>query len=166
MGSGKSSVGRPLAARLGRPFVDNDAQVLAREGRRVDEIERTGGPDAVHTAEAAALLAALERSEPSVIAAAASTIESEECRRAMAGAALVVWLHADPAELAVRLRHPGHRPELGAPPGEIVGLQARIRDPLYREAADLVVETGGRRPEEIATRLADGVAAMQRVEET
>ncbi len=157
MGSGKSSVGRPLAARLGRPFVDNDAQVLAREGRMVDAIERSGGTEAVHAAEARALLAALDRTEPSVIAAAASTIESEPCRRKLRSVARVVWLHADPAELASRLRRPGHRPALGAQPSEVVAGQAATRDRLYRAAADVVVDTEDRRPGEIAAELAGRV---------
>src|SRR5689334_14413518 len=59
MGSGKSTVGRPLAARLDRPFVDNDDRLAARTGQTAREVAAAEGADALHAREAAVLVDAL-----------------------------------------------------------------------------------------------------------
>src|SRR3954462_2103590 len=60
MGSGKTSVGRAVAARLGWPLLDNDAQILAATGRPSPAIFREGGEDALHAAERQAFTAAVD----------------------------------------------------------------------------------------------------------
>src|SRR5262249_45956694 len=75
MGSGKSTVGHALARRLGRPFVDNDEALEARSGRSARAIADADGADALHRLEAQALVDALARPEPAVVAMAASVVE-------------------------------------------------------------------------------------------
>src|SRR4029078_8422990 len=89
MGSGKTTIGMPLAAALHRPLVDNDAQRLARAGATAAEAAARDGVDAMHAAEADALRAALDAPEPSVIAAAASTIAASAARTATRRATVV-----------------------------------------------------------------------------
>ena len=141
MGSGKSTVGVPLAASLHRPFVDNDAQLLERAGTTAAELAAREGVDALHEAEAEALLAALRVPEPAVIAAAASTIGRPTVRDALVGDAFVVWVRAAPAVLAARMPQSETRPFSGEEPSRLVAQQSRERDPLFAQIADLVVES-------------------------
>ena len=59
MGAGKTTIGKPLAERLSRPFVDNDELLFRRTGRNAAEIEASEGADALHREEAGALLDAI-----------------------------------------------------------------------------------------------------------
>lgn len=141
MGSGKTTVGRRVAQRLGRPFLDSDAQVEARTGRTVAEIWRADGEPAFRKLETEALADALANEEPSVIAAAGGVVISDENRRLLKDhAGTVVWLRARPEILAGRARHGTHRPLLDEDP---VGTMRRLeeaRRPLYEEVADSVID--------------------------
>ena len=95
MGSGKSTVGAALASALGRPFLDNDAQLHAATGSTAAGIAARDGIDALHEQEARLVRTALGDGGGSVIAAAASTIADPAVREALAAGAFVVWLHAD-----------------------------------------------------------------------
>jgi shikimate kinase len=141
MGSGKTTIGVPLALALGRPFVDNDAQLLARTGSTAADLAARAGIDALHAAEAEALLSALAQSTPAVIAAAASTIVDAGVRHALGRAAFVVWVRASPNTLAARLARPSERPFAHVDPATLVAEQGRERDPRFEEVADLAVES-------------------------
>jgi shikimate kinase len=81
MGSGKTVVGRRLAASLGRPWRDSDREIEAATGLTVRQLRDRDGVDAMHALEARHLLEA-RAAEPSVINAAASTIDVPGCRAA------------------------------------------------------------------------------------
>ena len=102
MGSGKTTVGRLVAQRLGRRFVDSDEQVEARAGRTVREIFEAEGEAAFRALEAGALAEALAAPEPAVVAAAGGVVLDPGNRRALREAATVVWLRAGPGVLASR----------------------------------------------------------------
>ncbi len=137
MGSGKSTVGARLAARLGMPFVDNDVTLLRRSGRTARDIERSEGFDALHRAEADALLEAIEH--PAVVAAAAGAVLEPDVVQALRNAN-VVYLRADPGALAQRLREDdGYRP-IGGAPDALLREQFDARDDAYRALASLVVD--------------------------
>lgn len=112
MASGKTSLGRALAAELDRPFVDNDDQLLAMTGCTAREYEAAHGRDALHEVELAALRHALASEQPSVVAAAASTIDTPAGRDAIVDRAHVAWIDAPPAVLASRVV-----PDGGSRPG-------------------------------------------------
>ena len=95
MGSGKSTIGTGLAARLGMPFHDNDHLLALRTGRTARAIENDEGLDALHRFEAAVLVAALDDPRPSVIAAAAGAVLEPEVAAALA-AHDVVYLSVSP----------------------------------------------------------------------
>ncbi len=138
MGSGKTSVGRLVAQRLGRPFLDSDAQVEARTGRTVREIFETEGlgEAAFRALEAEALAEALARPEPSVIAAAGGVVLDPSNRARLRALATVVWLRAHPAVLAARVTTGEHRPLLGDDPLEVLERMDDERRRLYQEVAD------------------------------
>jgi shikimate kinase len=145
MGSGKTTVGRLAAERLARPFVDSDAVIEARTGRTVREIFASDGETAFRDLEAAVLVEALASSVPAVIAAAGGVVLRPENRSALDQAdARVVWLCADPAMLAERVRSGGHRPLLDDDPEGTLRRMWADRHPLYRQVADAIVGVDGR----------------------
>jgi len=140
MGSGKSTVARQAAERLGRRVVDSDAVIEAQTGRTVREIFAAEGEPAFRELESNVLLAALSDPEPLVIAAAGGVVLSAENRSALkAASARVVWLCADPETLVERVRGGGHRPLLDGDPAGTLQRMFDARAPLYKEVADAVV---------------------------
>lgn len=145
MGSGKSTVGRIVAERLGRPLFDSDAMIEQRTGRTVREIFADEGEPAFRTLETAALVDALATDTPAVIAAAGGVVLRDENRRALADArARVVWLRADPATLVDRVKAGMHRPSLDVDPEGTLRTMHDTREALYREVATCVVSVDGR----------------------
>ena len=141
MGSGKTTVGRSLAAALGRPLVDSDAQVEARTGRTVREIFESDGEAAYRVLEREALVDALAEAEPSVVAAAGGVVLDPGNRAVLQEAGTVVWLRARPEVLARRVSAGrDHRPLLGDDPLAALQRLDAERRPLYEEVADLVVD--------------------------
>lgn len=102
MGSGKTTVGRLLAQRSGREFIDNDMQLAAMTDRTAREVQAEEGPDALHALEARALADALDEQRPAVIAAAASVVDDPSLRARLHDRSVVIWLRADVEELADR----------------------------------------------------------------
>jgi len=153
MGAGKTTLGRKLARRLGRPFIDSDQQIEQRTGRTVREIFEADGEPTFRRLEAEALDDALSTSSACVVAAAGGTVLSEENRSRMQRAGTVIWLRADPAELAERVRNGVHRPLLADDPAQVLrDLDADRRD-LYAAVADHIVDTTGRAPDDILAEL-------------
>jgi len=138
MGSGKSTVGRGLAASLGWPMLDNDAQIRAATGRDGPTIFREDGEDALHRAERDAILAALRTPGPAVVTAAASVVDEPEVRAALQPA-YVVWLRARPATLARRIGG-GRGRRADAVDDAWLADRARDREPRYRAIADQIVD--------------------------
>ncbi len=145
MGSGKTTVGRALAARLGRPLLDSDAMIEDREGRTVRDIFGDDGEDAFRTIETEVFVQSLARPDPAVIAAAGGVVLRKENRDAMrVSGARVVWLRADPAVLLERVKAGPHRPLLDDDPAGVLQRMYTERQELYREVADAIVTVDGR----------------------
>jgi shikimate kinase len=150
MGTGKTTVGRALAEVLGWPFSDSDAAIERERGSTVQELADEIGVEEMHELEARHLLRALEAPEPSVIAAAASTIDDAACRAAVAAPGVrTIWLRADPDVLARRFDRQRHRPRFGRSPRDLLAEQAGERDALFRSLDPIEIETGEKSPAEV-----------------
>lgn len=169
MGSGKTTVGRRLAARLGRGFVDADEALEQIADRSIAEIFETDGEAAFRALEADVLEELLEHHEPTVVAAGGGVVLHPGSRaRLRRSSVTTVWLDASPAFLASRVKPKAHRPLLSD--GSARDVLARLhaeRAPLYAEVADLTVDVepfhrGGDRPKErLAEQLAHLVSAHE-----
>lgn len=141
MATGKTSIGRPVAAELGRDLTDSDSWIEGRTGRTVRELWEEGGEAAYRPLELQHLLEALDATEPLVVAAAAGTILEPDARSRLVGAAaFTVWLRADPAWLAAKAGDKDHRPLLGDDPLGVLTRMHEERKGLYGEVADLIVD--------------------------
>jgi shikimate kinase len=158
MGTGKTTIGRLLAERLQRPFRDSDEMLEARAGRTAAQLKDEVGEDEMHRLEADTLLAALDEKGSSVITAAASTIESGECRERLAGADVaVVWLRASPTVLARRFASSPHRPAFGSDVEGFLRDQAERRDPLFASVDPIAIDVDDGTPDEIADRISQSL---------
>jgi shikimate kinase len=145
MGSGKTTVGRIIAERLGRPLFDSDAMIEARYGRTVREIFADDGEAAFRDIETEVLLDGLNSETPSVIAAAGGIVLREENRAALkAMNGRVVWLCANPDALVERVKTGQHRPALDNDPHGVLHKMFAEREGLYREVSHAIVRTDGR----------------------
>lgn len=158
MGSGKSHVGRLLAARLALEFVDVDARIEAVAGNPITAIFAAEGEAGFRIRERTALAEALAGSGQ-VIATGGGAVLDAGNRAAMREAGRVIYLQVEPGEQLRRLADDGGRPLLAAADRarRLADLQAQ-RESLYREVAGIVIETGGRPPEDIADALATAFA--------
>jgi shikimate kinase len=153
MGAGKTTLGRRLARRLSRPFIDSDQQIEMQTGRTVREIFESDGEAAFRALETEALADALSTPSPSVVAAAGGTVLRDVNRDRMREHGTVIWLRADPSELAERVRNGTHRPLLAEDPAATLHRLDAERGDLYRDVADHIVETSGRAPDDIVDEL-------------
>ena len=153
MGSGKTTVGRQLAGRLGWDFFDSDAMVEASTGSTVPELFAERGEEAFRAEEGRVLAEALAATSPAVVSAAGGVVLAAENRRLLAARAVVVWLRAEPSTLATRVGSGTGRPLLeDDPAARLVELDA-VRRPLYEEVADVVVDVDGVDPEQVTDRI-------------
>jgi shikimate kinase len=139
-GSGKSTVGPELAARLGVPFVELDAEIERREGRPVREIFAEEGEARFRELEAAALIDAARR-DPSVVSCGGGVVLEPANRVTLRATGEVVFLSVPIEVLRSRVAPSGDRP-LIRHEGDLERLFAE-REPLYREFAAHVVDATG-----------------------
>lgn len=159
MGSGKSSVGRELAARTGWPFHDNDALLERATGRTARELA-ANGEAVLRAAESAAVRAGLEVPEPAIVASAAGVVIDPADRSRLSDEDAVTWLRARPETLRQRLATADndHRPWLDRDPGAWLRETDALRAPLFEAVADLVIDVDELRPDEVAERILAAVA--------
>jgi len=142
MGAGKTTIGRSLARRLARRFIDLDHELESRCGVRIPTIFEIEGEQGFRKREAAVLEAYTGMSAV-VLATGGGAVLAAENRRMLAERGVVIYLRASVDELMRRTARDRNRPLLATPNprATLVSLLAD-RDPLYQEVADLVVDTG------------------------
>jgi len=142
MGAGKSTVGKLLAKKLGRRFLDADHVIEERCGVKIPVIFDMEGEAGFRKREAQAIKEITAEKEI-VLATGGGAILLPENRQALSKGGTVIYLHANPLELFHRTRGGEGRPLLKQGDAKkILDNLYSIRDPLYREIADHVIETG------------------------
>jgi shikimate kinase len=153
MGCGKSTVGRRLAATLGRAFIDADKELEARCGVPITTIFELEGEPGFRRREAA-LIAELTERSGLVLATGGGAVLLPENREALHARGLVVYLKAGVADLWARLRHDKSRPLLRTPdPRRRIAELVEARDPLYQACAHIVIPTGRQPVERVVTQI-------------
>jgi shikimate kinase len=150
MGVGKSTVGRRLAARLGLPFVDADAEIEIAAGMAIADIFALFGEDYFRDGERR-VIARLMDGKPKVIATGGGAFVNDDTRALILRDALAVWLKADLEVLVDRVTRRDTRPLLRQrDPAEVLAELAAKRDPLYALAP--VHVASNRAPHEATVR--------------
>jgi shikimate kinase len=150
-GSGKSTVGREVAGRLGAPFVDLDEEVERRSGATVSQIFASEGEAGFRTLEARALVDA-SRQDPSVVACGGGVVLEPANRITLRNTGTCVYLHVPLAVLEERVEPAADRPLIRAE-GDLERLLVE-REGLYREFAGHVVDGSGD-PGEVADAIVE-----------
>ena len=158
MGAGKSTIGKYLAQHLKLRFADTDAEIEARTGADIPWIFDVEGEEGFRDREQL-VVEEMTLWDGVVLATGGGAILRPENRRALASRGFVVYLYATVQEQVRRTRRDRRRPLLqkGDPEAVLRSLMA-VRDPLYREIADHIIETDGCSPRTVAQRL---VAELQ-----
>ncbi len=141
-GSGKTTVGRQLARRLQLPFVDSDHEIEVRIGCSIREFFEREGEERFRDIEEE-VLDTLSQGSAKVLSTGGGAVLREANRQHLHGRGRVVYLKSTPEELFRRLRHDSNRPllQVADPLLKLKNLYAE-RDPLYREVAHFLLETG------------------------
>ena len=161
MGAGKSTVGKALARRLGREFIDCDREIVERTGVPIATIFEIEGEAGFRRRESA-VLAEFATRRGAVVATGGGAVLAQDNRRLMREHGTVVYLHAALDHLHERTRHDNSRPLLAR--GDRRAMLAALleaRDPLYRETAHLVMESGTPSAGSLAGRIAQALEALE-----
>jgi shikimate kinase/3-dehydroquinate synthase len=156
MGAGKTSIGRRLAARLGLPFKDADAEIEQAAGCSVQEIFARYGEMAFRDGERR-VIRRLMSGPPTVIATGGGAWMDPQTREAVAEAGISVWLRCPIPVLVRRVRGRDHRPLLrDGDPAEILNRLAAARHPFYA-MAEITVDCTDERPDVTTARVMDAI---------
>lgn len=153
MGSGKTAVGRQLAAILQVPFLDSDAEIETRTGAEIalifDKEGEAGFREREHE-----VLADLVTQEPAVLSTGGGAILRADNRELLKAGGAVVYLETSVAQQVSRVRSSRQRPLLtGVDPALRLAELMAFRAPLYAEIADVTVRTDGRRVKSVAEQV-------------
>jgi shikimate kinase len=153
MGAGKSAVGRQLARTLHLTFMDSDDEIESRTGVDIPFIFEKEGEAGFRRREAAAI-DDLTKIDGVVLATGGGAIVDPESRSRLGGRGFVVYLFTTVEQQFARTSRGRERPLLeNGDRREILEGLLNDRDPLYREIADLVVETDGRKVHSVANEI-------------
>lgn len=164
MGAGKSTIGKYLARHLGLEFVDTDTEIEERTGADIPWIFDVEGEEGFRDREQQVVEEMTAR-DNIVLATGGGVVLRPDNRRVLAARGFVIYLYATVDEQVRRTRRDRRRPLLQkGDPEEVLRRLMGIRDPLYREIADHIIETDGCSPRTVAQRLVrelqeDGSAA-------
>lgn len=142
-GAGKSTIGKLLARRLGLSFVDTDHVIEQRLGCPIRAFFEQQGEDAFRDVEQAVIEDLTAPGHTGVLATGGGSVLREANRQRLREACHVIYLRTSPDQVFHRLRHDRKRPllQVDDPLARLRALHTQ-RDPLYRQTAHLVMDTG------------------------
>ena len=153
MGAGKSTIGKYLAQHLKLQFADTDTEIEERTGADIPWIFDVEGEAGFRDREQQ-VLEEMTLRDHIVLPTGGGVVMRPENRQALGSRGYVVYLHATVDEQVRRTRRDQRRPLLQkGNPEEVLRNLMAIRDPLYREIADHIIETDGSSPRAVAQRL-------------
>ena len=162
MGAGKTTVGRQLARRLGRAFLDSDHEIVERTGVPVSTIFEIEGEEGFRRREAQTI-AELTAMPGIVLATGGGAVLDPDNRRHLRDSGWVAYLNVPPALLYERTRHDRNRPLLQtADPHAKLTELFQQRDLLYRQVADIVIQSGKQSAHALMLHLADEIEAFRK----
>ena len=153
MGAGKTTIGKLLAKRLKKTFIDTDHEIEHRTGVRIPLIFELEGEAGFRERESA-LIRELTQRQDIVLATGGGAVLRKENRDALMQGGTVVYLNAKIEDLWQRTQHDKNRPLLQTqdPKAKLTELFIQ-RDPLYREIADMVITSGQQNVQHAAREL-------------
>ncbi len=155
MGAGKSAVGRQLARLLHLDFLDSDDEIEARTGVDIPFIFEKEGEAGFRKREAK-VVDELSQREGIVLATGGGAVLDADSRSHLGARGVVIYLYTSVAQQLSRTRHGRERPLLmQGDAEETLEKLLTHRDPLYREIADLVIDTDGRRVKAVAREIVE-----------
>ncbi|MGH8853708.1 MAG: bifunctional shikimate kinase/3-dehydroquinate synthase AroKB [Telluria sp.] len=160
MGAGKTTIGRQLARRLGKRFVDSDHEIEARTGATIPWIFEIEGEASFRRREAE-MIRELTAQDDLVLATGGGAVLNPASRALLAERGIVIYLRASIGSILQRTSHDKNRPLLQTadPRARLEELLA-ARDPLYREIADLVIDTGRPNVQSMVQTILDQIAVL------
>lgn len=160
MGAGKSTIGRMLAKELRLPFKDSDKEIEERTGANIPWIFDVEGEAGFRERERA-MIAELSELEGAVVATGGGVILRPDNRAALRQGGRVIYLHTTVEQQVNRTAKDRNRPLLRTPnPAQILQELMAIRDPLYREIADVIIDTDERPPRQVVQEVIDRLRAL------
>lgn len=153
MGAGKSAVGRQLARMLHKSFVDSDDEVEERTGVDIPFIFEKEGEAGFRKRESK-VIDDLSQQQGLVMATGGGAVTDDKTRSCLGARGFVIYLQTSVNQQLERTRRGRERPLLeGEDPRATLEALMEVRDPLYREIADLVIDTDGRRVNAVAKEI-------------
>lgn len=160
MGAGKSTIGRLLSKELRLPFKDSDKEIEQRTGADIPWIFDVEGEQGFREREQA-VIADLSAGDALVLATGGGAVLREENRHNLRDGGRVVYLHASVDQQIERTARDRNRPLLQrADPAQVLRELMAIRDPLYREIADIIIETDERPPRMVVQEIIERLRAL------
>ncbi len=157
MGAGKSAVGRQLARMLHLEFVDSDEEIESRTGVDIPFVFEKEGEAGFRKREAKAI-DDLSKRDGVVLATGGGAVLDAQNRNHLGARGYVVYLHTSVKQQLARTRKGRERPLLDSnDPAQVLESLMAEREPLYREIADLTVDTDGRKVHAVAKEILERV---------
>ena len=157
MGAGKSAVGRQLSKLMHLDFMDSDDEIEARTGVYIPFIFEKEGEEGFRKREAK-VIDDLSQRQGIVLATGGGAIADVDSRSRLGGRGFVIYLYTSVRQQLERTQRGRERPMLANGDREqVLEELMAIRDPMYREIADLVVDTDGRRVQTVARQIQEAL---------
>ncbi|HYR05122.1 MAG TPA: shikimate kinase [Gallionella sp.] len=162
MGSGKTTMGRALARHLGKDFVDSDEEIQKRTGVTIPHIFDIEGEAGFRQREGAAIRDLVGRNNM-VLATGGGAVLLEQNRAILQRSGIVIYLKANVHDLWQRTRHDRNRPllQIADPHAKLTELYQQ-RDPLYRQVADIVIQSGKQSAYALMLHLVDEIETFRK----